>query len=93
MTISEIMTEIINISQRHHAKEVILFGSRAKNTATAKSDIDIAVSGVSDFEQYKEDVENIPTLYSIDVINMETCGNNLLMEDIRQYGRKIYPAL
>ena len=93
MTISEIMTEIINISKRHNAKEVIQFGSRAKNTATAKSDIDIAVSGVSDFEQYKEDVENIPTLYSIDVINMETCGNNLLMEDIRQYGRKIYPAL
>lgn len=89
MTIAEIMKEIVNISRRYHAKEIILFGSRAKGTATERSDIDIALSGCENFELCREEIEDIPTLYSIDVVNMDTCGNDLLLEDIREYGRKI----
>ena len=71
------------------AKEVILYGSRAKETARERSDIDIAVTGVKDFDALVEEVENLPTLYSVDMVNMDTCKNQLLLEDIRQYGRKI----
>ena len=70
-------------------KEVILYGSRAKGTAQERSDIDIAVSGVEDFESLTEQIENLPTLFSVDIVNMDTCRNQLLLEDIRQYGRKI----
>ncbi len=31
----------------------------------------------------------LPTLYSVDLVNMDTCKNELLLEDIRQYGREI----
>lgn len=34
-------------------------------------------------------VEDLPTLYSEDLLNMDTCRNELLLEDIREYGRKI----
>ena len=39
------------------AKEVILYGSREKGTARERSDIDIAVSGVNDFEKVVKQLE------------------------------------
>lgn len=70
-------------------QEVILYGSRAKGTAMERSNIDIAVSGVDNFESLVEKVEELPTLFSVDLVNMDTCRNQLLLEDIRQYGREI----
>ena len=68
---------------------MILYGSRAKGTARERSDIDIAVSGVENFNELVEKAEELPTLYSVDIVNMDTCKNQLLLEDIRQYGREI----
>ena len=51
--------------------------------------IAIAVSGVDNFELLVEKVEELPTLYSVNMVNMDTCRNQLLLEDIRQYGREI----
>ena len=61
----------------------------AKGTAGERSDIEIAVSGVAEFDELLEKVEELPTLYSVDLLNMDTCRNDLLMEDIKQYGREI----
>ena len=47
MTSDEILQVVKSICESFHAREVILFGSRAKGTATARSDFDIAVSGVA----------------------------------------------
>lgn len=89
MTTEEILQSVEALCTDFHAKEVLLFGSRAKGTETAQSDFDIAVSGVVRFDALKEAIDTIPTLYSFDVINMDTCKNELLLEDIRTYGRKI----
>lgn len=89
MTVEEIIRETAALCRSFGAKEVILFGSRAKGTARERSDIDIAVSGAEDFEDLMEKVEDLPTLYSVDLVNMDTCMNQLLLEDIRQYGREI----
>ena len=64
--------------------------SRAKGTARERSDIDVAVSGVEDFDLLLSEIDDLPTLYTVDVGNLDTCRNTLLLEDIRQYGRKIY---
>ena len=85
----QVIRETANLCRDFGAKEVILYGSRAKETARERSDIDIAVTGVKDFDALVEEVENLPTLYSVDMVNMDTCKNQLLLEDIRQYGRKI----
>ena len=46
MRVDEVISEVAELCKRFHAKEVILYGSRAKGTARERSDIDIAVSGV-----------------------------------------------
>ncbi len=89
MTDQEIMTSIVDICRRYRVKEAILFGSRAKGTATERSDYDIAVSGVEQFEELEEAIDDIPTLHSFDVVNMDTCRNDLLLKEIQEYGRKI----
>ena len=85
----EVIEEVADLCRQFQAKKVILYGSRAKGTARERSDIDIAVSGVDNFELLVEKVEELPTLYSVDMLNMDTCRNQLLLEDIRQYGREI----
>ena len=89
LKVEEIIQAIIKICNEFQAKEVVLYGSRAKGTARERSDIDIAVSGVNDFDLLVEKIEDLPALYSVDVLNMDTCRNELLMEDVRKYGRKI----
>ena len=89
MQIQKILEEVEKIGRQYQAREVILFGSRAKGTETERSDIDIAVSGAERFEELEEAIDEIPTLLSFDVVNMDTCQNELLLKEIREYGRKI----
>ena len=90
MSAEEVIDKVVEICKKHSVSQVILFGSRAKNTQMERSDIDIAVSGAGDFDSLCEEIEDIPTLYTIDLVELEECRNQLLLEDIRQYGRKIY---
>ena len=89
MKADEVIRETARLCRNFSAKEVILYGSRAKGTARERSDIDVAVTGVNNFDELREQVEELPTLYSVDLVNMDTCRNQLLLEDIRKYGRKI----
>ena len=85
----EIIRKVADLCREYGAEKVILYGSRAKETARERSDIDIAVSGAHNFDEIVEKVEEFPTLYSVDLLNMDTCRNTLLLEDIKQYGREI----
>ena len=89
MKVEEVISRVAELCRQYDAQKVILYGSRAKGTALELSDIDIAVSGVKDFDTLSDEVEDLPTLYSVDLLNMDTCRNDLLMEDIKQYGREI----
>lgn len=89
MKVEEVISRVEELCRRYDAKKVILYGSRAKGIALERSDIDVAVSGVKDFDALSDEVEELPTLYSVDLLNLDTCRNDLLLEDIRQYGRKI----
>lgn len=93
MQIDEVLQGVVNICKKYLATEVVLFGSRAKGTARERSDIDIAISGVSDIDGLQEEIDDLPTLYKIDLVDLDSCGNQLLLEDIRQYGRKIYEKI
>ncbi len=89
MKAEEVIEEVTRLCREFRAKKILLYGSRAKGTARERSDIDIAVTGVEDFDTLAEAVENLPTLYSVDLLNLDTCRNQLLLEDIKQYGREI----
>lgn len=89
----DIIHKITELCEKYSADQCILFGSRAKGTALERSDFDFAVSGTSDFFAMLEEAENLPTLYTIDLINLDTCYNSLLLEDIKNYGKKIYEKI
>ena len=89
MKVEDVMEAAAKLCREFGAKKVILFGSRAKGTALERSDIDIAVSGVKEVDLLIQEIEELPTLYSVDIVNMDDCTNELLLEDIRQYGREI----
>ncbi|MBR4981235.1 MAG: nucleotidyltransferase domain-containing protein [Lachnospiraceae bacterium] len=89
MHIEEILELVVDKCKHHGIEEAILFGSWAKGTENRHSDIDIAVVGVKDIEKLREDIENIPTLRSFDIVDIKTCKNELLIKEIKQYGRKI----
>lgn len=93
MQAEEILREIVRLCKEYGAEKAILFGSRVKETAGERSDFDIAVSGVSSFAGLQEALEEMPTLYSIDLVDLDTCENTLLLEDIKKYGRKIYEKI
>lgn len=85
----EVIKKVAEFCKEFGAREVVLYGSRAKGTAFENSDIDIAVLGAKKFDKLLEKVENLETLYSVDLLNMDTCKNELLLEEIKRYGRKI----
>ena len=89
LKVEEVIERVVKLCKESGAKKVFLFGSRTKGTALERSDIDIAVSGVNDIGLLIQKVGELPTLYSIDIVNMDECKNKLLLEDIRQYGREI----
>ena len=88
--VEKVIAQIVKLCEEYHVKKAILFGSRAKGTALERSDIDIAVSGVPDQDAL---LEEIPTLYKIDLVDLDSCKNALLKEDIERYGRKIYEKI
>ena len=89
MTIEQILEQVKSICAKENIREVILYGSWAKGTATERSDVDLALSGASDFERVKEKIDAIPTLRSFDVLNLDRCRNELLRKEVMKYGRKI----
>lgn len=93
MSVEEVIHAVAGLCQKHFVKEMILFGSRAKGTARERSDIDIAVSGVKDFDLLLDEIERLPTLYTVDVVDLDTCRNQLLLEDIKEYGQEIYKTV
>ncbi|MCI9380706.1 MAG: nucleotidyltransferase domain-containing protein [Dorea sp.] len=93
MLVKEVIQEVTELCRKHFVKKMILFGSRAKGTERDRSDIDIAVSGAKNFDLLLDEIDNLPTLYTIDVVNLDTCENPLLREDINLYGKKIYEEI
>ena len=89
MTADEVIKEVAELCRSFGAKKVILYGSRAMGNARERSDIDVAVSGMEDFELLREKVDDLPTLFSVDLLNLDTCKYQLILEDIRDYGREI----
>ena len=68
MNVNEVIEKAAALCRKYSAKEIILFGSRTKGTETERSDIDIAVSGVQDFGQLEEEIDALPTLYTVDLV-------------------------
>ncbi len=85
-----VMKDIITFSQKHGIQKVILFGSRARGSHTARSDIDIAVSG-DNFDAFYWDIkENAHSLLIFDIVNINDNISDDLKQEIAKDGITIY---
>lgn len=75
-------------------REVRVFGSRATGHARRTSDLDLAVSAPeaspSEWADLREDLDNAPLIYELDLVRMEQLTNGQLKEKIDREGFPIY---
>jgi len=73
---------------------VLVFGSRAKGTFRKESDIDLAVSGITDelrIEALANELDELPLPYLFDVKSLDNIRNPALRDHVERVGRAIYP--
>lgn len=85
---------ICGVLSRHgEITGVLLFGSRAKGTASMASDIDLALEGVDDqlqAEAIAGELEDLPLPYHFDVKALAAIQSRSLREHIDRVGLRIY---
>ena len=85
---------IRGVLQRHpHVTAAHLFGSRAKGTATASSDIDLALEGITtplQAEAIASELDELPLPYHFDVVALSTVKSEQLRDHIARVGLRIY---
>ncbi len=84
----KIYTAIAKIGKKYQAEKIVLFGSRARGDHRERSDIDIAVYGISKDKQaaFRMDIEDLPTLLDFDIVFVSDDTNTALLENIKKDG-------
>lgn len=82
--ILSIVGKYLNLGQHR----IFFFGSRVSGKGNERSDIDIGIEGpepipVETTAKIREELTNLPTLYSIDVVDFRSAG-----EDFRKVAKK-----
>ena len=88
----KIVDEIIRICNNYeHISKVVLFGSRAREDNSIKSDIDLAVYCENSIADFIEDIEmNTSTLLEFDFSDMKDIHDQLFIEQVKKEGVIIY---
>jgi len=89
--INNILIEIVCIFKKYiciNEYEIFLFGSRASDLASDRSDIDIGILGsqplpLATLNDIKAEIEEIKTLYSIDIVDFAS-----VTEDFKEIALK-----
>lgn len=89
-----IRLDLVALAKKYGLKKIILFGSRSRGDNHIKSDVDIAVCGCDNFSDFLIDVEeNVWTLLSFDVINMDEPISGELRREIQRDGVILYEKI
>ena len=92
--IHDVYKQIIEISEQLDAQKVVLFGSRARGTNGARSDIDLAVYGCASFDKlYDALQEDLWSLLTLDIIDMRKDVAETLKEEIARDGVILYEKI
>jgi uncharacterized protein len=91
----KVITEILK--QYPEISEAFIFGSRAKGTQKAGSDVDIAIKG-NDLDELVSTIsgqlnEETPLPYTFDVVVFNPLSNDELQEHIQRVGIAFYSKL
>ncbi len=85
---------IRGVLRRHpNVTAAFLFGSRAKGTAIASSDIDLALEGITDplqAEGIASELDELPLPYHFDVLALSAVSSAQLRGHIERVGIRVY---
>ena len=85
-----VLEDISFYSRKNGIRKVVLFGSRARGTHAERSDIDIAVSG-GDFKTFYWDIkEQVHSLLTFDVVDLDSGISDELKKEIERDGITLY---
>ena len=87
---SRVVDDIIRIGQKNGIKKIILFGSRARGDNTARSDIDLAVSGGNALDFHYDLEEEVWTLLMFDVVDLDRGITEELQKELDRDGVLLY---
>lgn len=89
----QVLDEILMLAEKNNIEKVILFGSRARGDYRKTSDIDLAVSGGS-VARFQADIEEeVSTLLSFDIVNMDGSVQEELVDSIKREGKVLYEKI
>ena len=92
--LNSIYQEIATIGRQLGAERVVLFGSRARGDNRERSDIDLAVFGLSPVlaGRFRLALEDLPTLLSFDLVCVDSGTSPALLENINREGVVLYDS-
>lgn len=89
----QVLDEILMAAEKNNIEKVILFGSRARGDYRKTSDIDLAVSG-GHIAHFQADIEEeVSTLLSFDIVNMDGSVQEELVDSIKREGKVLYEKI
>jgi len=80
---------IKDIIGKYNVEKRVIFGSRARGTYRYNSDIDIAIFGAinrNDFNRLLDELMESDCIYKIDLVHFERISNEELKKDILEEG-------
>jgi predicted nucleotidyltransferase len=90
---AQLLAEVF--SAHPEVPEVRIFGSRAKGTHSARSDVDLALWGNLDAlqaEAIAAELDELPLPYRFDVLGFDRIKLQPLRDHIERVGIRLYPA-
>ena len=89
----QVLDEILMAAEKNYIEKVILFGSRARGDYRKTCDIDLAVSG-GRIAHFQADIEEeVSTLLSFDIVNMDGSVQEELVDSIKREGKVLYEKI
>lgn len=89
--IEDVYRQIAEFAADAGAKQVLLFGSRARGDNRPKSDIDLAIRGCADFDALKTKLnDELWSLLKLDIVNMDEPISSELRDEIDRDGVVLY---
>ena len=88
-----VLRQIAAFAKEYGVKQVILFGSRGRGDHRERSDIDLAVSGGDPVRFALRAEDELPTLLSFDIVNLNGPVQAELLESIQREGITLYEKI
>lgn len=91
----ELYNQIVALAQKHGAKRLVLYGSRARGDNRYNSDVDLAVYGMPEENRanFWLDCEELPTLLKFDIVHITEDMNPVFLANIKKDGVELMDKL